>query len=243
MWMLFFVASFQSLAPGIELGDFTLAKKSAIADSRVVVARVDPKLVKLRLLSANVLGEGEKTAAEWAKAHDLSVVINASMFEPGGASTGYMRALGKENGAWSKDKAVLAFDTGAAHIFDRSCDPPPERATMVQNIRMLGCNGENVWAASKKKWSTACVGEDKRGRLLFIHVRSPLDVHDLIDELKALPLDLVRLMYVEGGPEASLFVRAGGKEMVRVGSYETGFNENDDNTVMWKLPNVLGVSR
>jgi hypothetical protein len=31
--------------------------------------------------------------------------------------------------------------------------------------------------------------------------------------------------------------------MVRVGSWETGFNENDDNANAWPLPNVIGVRR
>ena len=72
-------------------------------------------------------------------------------------------------------------------------------------------------------------------------MRSPLDVHDLIDRLKALPLGLVRLMYVEGGPEATLYLDAGGKQLVRVGSYEAGFNENADNHAHRDLPHVIGV--
>lgn len=46
---------------------------------------------------------------------------------------------------------------------------------------------------------------------------------------------------VEGGPEASLSIRAEGLRLDLSGSYETGFNENDDNRVQWRLPNVLVV--
>jgi hypothetical protein len=49
------------------------------------------------------------------------------------------------------------------------------------------------------------------------------------------------MMYLEGGPEASLHVATPGGPVRRVGSYETGFNENDGNTRYWSLPNVLGV--
>ncbi len=48
-------------------------------------------------------------------------------------------------------------------------------------------------------------------------------------------------MYLEGGPEASLHVQTPGKTVRRIGSYETGFNENDDNDRYWGLPNVIGV--
>ena len=29
--------------------------------------------------------------------------------------------------------------------------------------------------------------------------------------------------------------------MNEVGSYETGFNENDDNNSAWLIPNVIGI--
>jgi hypothetical protein len=50
-------------------------------------------------------------------------------------------------------------------------------------------------------------------------------------------------MYLEGGPEASLYVKDGDFEAMHIGSYETGFNENDDNHTFWALPNIIGVRR
>jgi hypothetical protein len=79
--------------------------------------------------------------------------------------------------------------------------------------------------------------------VLFIHARSPWDVHDFIDALQELPLGLRRAMYLEGGPEASLSLDAGGAAILRVGSWETGFNENDDNVRPWALPNIIGARR
>ena len=32
-----------------------------------------------------------------------------------------------------------------------------------------------------------------------------------------------------------------GSDVSRIGSYETGFVENDGNTAFWWLPNVIGV--
>ena len=108
---------------------------------------------------------------------------------------------------------------------------------------MIDCRGRNVWAPQPRKWSTACVGTDRRGRVLLIHARAPFATHDLVNALLKLPLGLERLMYVEGGPEASLYVRADGRAAVsEVGSFETGFFENDANRVFWPLPNVIAFS-
>jgi hypothetical protein len=52
-----------------------------------------------------------------------------------------------------------------------------------------------------------------------------------------------RAMYLEGGPEASLSLATSGRSFVQVGSWETGFNENDDNLRPWPLPNIIGVQR
>ena len=49
-------------------------------------------------------------------------------------------------------------------------------------------------------------------------------------------------MYVEGGPEASLYVKVGGEVVSEVGSFETGFFESDANQVFWPLPNVIGFA-
>ena len=107
---------------------------------------------------------------------------------------------------------------------------------------MLDCERKNAWAQQARRWSTAAVGIDAQGRVLFIHARSPWSTHDLIDILRELPLDLQRLMYVEGGPEASLFAKVGGRvELSAIGSFETGFWERDDNQRFWQVPNVIAV--
>jgi hypothetical protein len=61
--------------------------------------------------------------------------------------------------------------------------------------------------------------------------------------LLALPLGIVRAMHLEGGPEASLSIHAGGVDLDLCGSFETGFVPDDSNRVQWALPAVLGVAR
>jgi hypothetical protein len=60
----------------------------------------------------------------------------------------------------------------------------------------------------------AAVGTDAAGRVLLLHCRKPVSTHALVDALLAMPLGLKRLMYVEGGPQAALFVRVCGRTVV-----------------------------
>jgi hypothetical protein len=156
------------------------------------------------------------------------------------------------NPALTKDNAVLALDpvTGdlpAARIVDRGCEDfealRPQYRTLVQSIRMIDCRRNNVWSQQPRKWSTAAIGIDTHGRVLFLFTRSPYSTHDFIGMLLKLPLDLVRAMYVEGGPEAQLYVKAGSFELEKFGSFETGFFESDTNDRAWPIPNVVGVAR
>lgn len=246
-------AEWRALQPGFELGRFLSPRPSEVGDSSVSVVRIDPARFELRLLSAKLLEVDALPAPEWAARYGALAVVNASMFrEDGLTSIGHMRA-GKafNNRAWNKHNAVFVAqprDAGlpAAQILDRACEDAGARAksygVAVQNIRMLDCAGRNVWAQQPRRWSTAAVGQDGSGRILLIHARSPWSTHDLIDILLLLPLDLRRLMYVEGGPEASLYAKVAGRvELEAMGSFETGFFENDGNLRFWPLPNVLAV--
>ena len=49
-------------------------------------------------------------------------------------------------------------------------------------------------------------------------------------------------MYVEGGPEAQLYVSAGGREVELVGSHGSSFAGIENNYAL-PIPNVIGVRR
>jgi uncharacterized protein YigE (DUF2233 family) len=240
------------LEPGLELLVFDAPQKSFLGDSKIHVARIDPAKWRLRILTAGETGAPPMTAKEWAQTYGLRAVINAGMFHPGGQPVGHMKSrahVGQPR--IIKDRTVFAFDAldpalPPAQIIDRDCQDfdalRPKYAALLQSIRMVDCNRRNVWSQQKRRWSTAALGMDRKGRVLFIHARSPYSVHDFTDMLLALPLDLRNAMYLEGGPEATLYVKAGGMELERFGSFETAFSENDDNARAWPLPNVIGVA-
>jgi hypothetical protein len=60
--------------------------------------------------------------------------------------------------------------------------------------------------------------------MLWIHADQPRDMHTLIDELLALPLDLVAAQHLEGGHQAQLWIR-----------------DLDPDPRGYPLPNVLGL--
>ncbi len=135
-----------------------------------------------------------------------------------------------------------------ARFFGRGC---PEFDLMkiqrdyrivVQNYRILSCKGQPVRWASDKTHSTAAVAIDKSGHLVFAHLRAPYRTRDFATILADSRLGLTGAMYVEGGPEASLLLKAGDVELGVAGSYETDFLEDDSNRDFWDLPNVLGVA-
>lgn len=244
-------AGWQTLEPGLDLGMFD-GPPSAWARP-IVVLRIDPARFELKLMNASAPGEGAShTARGWVDRAGGVAAINASMYqEDYRTSVSLMRTRDHVNHSrLSKDKTVLAFDplSSGAHpvrLIDRDCHDfdaaRKEYGALVQSIRLVSCDRRNVWAPSARRFSTAAIGMDGQGRVLFMHARTPWPVHELVNALLALPIDLRQAMYVEGGPEAQLFVRSGGKEMQWVGGFEAA--PAAENTEAWPVPNVVVAVR
>jgi hypothetical protein len=247
--------TWEVLEPGLELGTAASPISSDAGDSRIRILRVDPTRFELQLLNSSASPDGTRhTANEWAKRNGLVAAINASLYQTDhSTSVSLMKSRTHTNNPrLSRHNAVLLFDRLDAtvppvQIVDRTCrdlgDVQGRYGSMVQSIRMVSCGRTNVWSQQPdKKWSTAAVGIDQDGKPLLIHVRSPLSTHDLIEALLALPLGLREAMYLEGGPEAQLYVNAGGRELEWVGSHGSSF-AGIENTYALPIPNVVGVRR
>ena len=244
----------EALEPGLEVGVFD-GPTTASGDGKITVVRVDPARFDLRLLNASAPGEGSlRSVRAWAERAGAVAAINASMYqEDYRTSVGLMRTREHVNRATlAKHKAVLAFEPLASgvprvRIIDRECEDFAAIAqgygSLVQSIRMVSCDRRNVWARSEQRFSTAAIGIDRAGRLLLVHARTPWTVHDLVNALLALPIGLARAMYAEGGPEAQLYVKAGGREMEFVGGFAAVADSAVDNRGAWPVPNVIAVVR
>ena len=243
----------QKLARGLELGIFNASLASEIGDSKVRVLRIDPQHYRLRLLNASATENGRPLSArQWSQQNDLVAAINASMYqEDYKSSVSLMRTRAHVNNPRvSKDMSILAFDRKVADvprvkIIDRQCEDleiwQKKYSTVVQSIRMISCNGKNVWTQQPQKWSTAAIGIDDQDRVLFIHVGSPYSTHDVIDIMKKLPLNLTRAMYTEGGPQAQLYIKIGDHEYEFVGHYAIEIKSNMKKLISRPVPNVVGI--
>ena len=247
--------SWKPLAGAIEYATVRLVPPSGSGDGVLHVVRIVPERSVFRMGLASLEGS-TRTAAEWADRNGFVAAINAGMYQTDGVSNvGFLRHGAHANNThWNSYQSVLAIGSMApshdgpqpqAVILDR--DSPDFKSqstgydTLVQNLRLIKGPGVNVWQTSSRRWSEAAIAMDRKGRILFLFTRTPHEMSDFNRRLLALPLEIVRAMHVEGGPEASLSVRGPGLRLDLAGSFETGFRENDSNGVQWALPNVIGV--
>ena len=237
----------QKIDEGLYFQEFYAPQKSKVGDSRISVVKMNPKIYTFDLLSASEFGK-KITAGEWGKEEGLVAVINAGMFLPDNKHIGYAKNFNHLD-----NKSVNKY--GAFFL----CNPKEDNLPLVQIVgkngfdnlkekyntvvqNMFVINEKKIsWSKSSKIWSMAVLGADDKGNVLFIHSRSPYSVHDFAAILQALPLSIRNAMYLEGGPEASLYLSAKGVRFEKFGSSETGFNENDYNSRAWPLPTVIGA--
>jgi hypothetical protein len=248
------IGKWQKVAPGLELGRFPSAEKSKLGSSIISVLRISPQQYSFRLLCSSQYGRRNRTVKEWSREFGLVAAINASMFQRDGfTSTGLMKNYGHANNPKLNPnyKSILVFNPAAPNLpevqlLDLQCDNfgalRKKYNTVVQNLRMISCRRENVWSPQDRRWSMVSLGVDGKGNVLFVFTRFPYSVNEFINILLGIKIDVQRAMYLEGGPPASLYLRTGQMEMELWGSFETGFNENDENDSFWPVPNAIGIS-
>lgn len=233
--------------------------RPAVAPARPVTSpcftlvRADPRRYPLRLLAARTVGGGRRTLPRWAAEFGLIGLVNASMYREDDHSTGLLVAAGQAMTETDNREmgGYLAFDPvrpadPAVTIAGRSCpgfDLDALRGryrSIVQDYRLLDCDGGPIAWKDEKVYSAAALGLDGAGNIVFVTSRPPHRMADFAALLASPEVGLRAALYVEGGPEASLFVRSGGRTFEEIGSYETGFQEDDGNREFWPIPNVVG---
>jgi hypothetical protein len=251
MTAILMLVTWTALAPGVEHAAVRLDDKPSHGDGLLQVVRVDPKVATVELGLASQEGPN-RSAAAWVDRKRWLAAINAGMYQNDHkANVGYCKhGPHMNNPRWNVYESVLALDPiekglPRAVILDRDAPDFAQQSakykSLVQNLRLIKGPGVNVWQPNSRRWSEAAVAMDKQGRILFLFTRTPYEMVDFNKRLLALPLEIVRAMHVEGGPEASLSVRGKGLKLDLAGSYETAFVENDGNGSQWDLPNVIGV--
>lgn len=248
------VISWKKVDEGLFVTEFVPIKKSNIGDSKITIVKIAPKYYTFKLINAKEKDSQSGTAKDWCEKEKLIAAINAGMFlQDGLTNVGYMKNYSFINSSkLNKYNTILAFsrrvsDVPEIQIIDLKSQDWNLLKTKYncysQGIRMIDKNQKNCWSQQNRKWSMVVIGIDKNGNALFIFTRSPYSVHDFINIILNLPISIYNAMYLEGGPEASLYLSHNGCEIEKFGSYETGFYESDDNNEAWPIPNVIGITK
>lgn len=242
--------SWRTLAPGMDLAELEHTQDGTL---RITVLRIDPDLYDFDLYSATWEGGGPLSLKQWGASFQLVAGINAGMFQQDGlTNTGFMRRGTQINNPRLGDRLGSAFVSGPrkaglprAAVLDRSQDDwetlLPLYDNVVQNFRLLGPNGSQLWPEHGATHSIAAVGLDAKGHILFLHSRSASTVHRFVSALIASPdLALVTAMYVEGGAQAELMIRL--PEFSRIWAGQSPVDLLfAPGAVEIPLPNILGV--
>jgi len=67
-------------------------------------------------------------------------------------------------------------------------------------------------------------------------------MYNLNNTLIDLPINIECAQHLEGGPEASLYLKYKDVELKYIGSYETSFWDNSNND-FWPIPNIIGITK
>jgi uncharacterized protein YigE (DUF2233 family) len=236
------------LQNGLEISEYKVSQKSIYDNSTITILKIDPEKYSFLLFN-----EQMKTVEQTAKENNLVATINAGMFQRNYKNMGYMKNYENYNNPMrNKDKAILAFNrkddsVPRVQIIDTEHQDWNELKTKyhsyAQSIRMIDLKQKNVWSLQDKMWSVACIAMDRKGNVLLIHCRSPYKMHDFINIMLQSPYNIRNMMYLEGGPEASLYIETDIAIQRRVGSYETSFREDNANNSYWYIPNTIGIRK
>lgn len=243
------------LADGIAVCETDAPILSKISDSKLTIVKIDPTKFDFYLLTATEYGKQSRTVVEWADSFNLNIALNAGMYElsNGLINRGYMKNYQHCNNpnfnpAYNSMIALNPVDSMDSRfaILDLKCETwdnvKGEYHCFAQGMRMIDCNGAALgWNKRKQSCSMLVAATDPYGNIYYIYSRSPYTHNEMISFLVGMPFELTNAIYLEGGPETSLYIKVGDTVIEKFGSYVSETYPNDDNDHFWKLPNVIGM--
>lgn len=249
-------APWSRLDQGLSLGEFSVNPDPSGKGCGITILRIDPLFYDFRLLAASEHDRRARTISRWTEDFSLVAAINASMYQGADPlkSTGYMRNYGHNNNPNINRSfgAFMAFNPGdpllpQVQIIDRRLqqdwkDIIGKYHSVVQNYRMVSFGRKIGWPRQSPRHGTAAIAVDAAHHVMFILSRVPFSTHDLIHTLLSLPINIQSAMYVEGGPQAALHLRAGPRKMTWIGICEANFVA-PGHVFEFEIPNVIGISK
>lgn len=200
-------------------------------DGSLIVVRADPLITPLSLINSPA-GSADNVATIAANEY-LDVVINAAMFGTDYVtSIGYMRNYENVNNPRfsAKLRGFLLFnpkDPKSPAVKIGGKEDIGAYHTAFQTYRMWDADKGILWNKGASIYHhVGLVGVDDKSRILFFYHSRLVDVHDLVEKILSLKLNLTGLLYLDGGNHAALFL-----------SPELG----QEHATWLVLPNLLGI--
>jgi len=247
-----------TLTDGLQYVELDAPEKSVVNDSKLTILKVDTWKFDFQFLTASEHGKRLRTAEEWAKEFDQNIIINAGMYNYNKvhSNKGYMKNYNHLN---NPDKSGYYNAILAMHPKDKLKPPfkiidityqdwakvKTQYFSLCQGMRMIGQEGEGMAYSKRPDQSCSMVltATDNVGNLYIIYTRSPYTHLAMIGFLQGLPLNIRTTVYLEGGPETSLYVNTGDTVIAKYGSYVSNTCDNDDNDHFRKIPNVIALRK
>jgi hypothetical protein len=248
----------QHIEKGLSAAVVNAPKITRISDSKVTILKIDPKFFKFELVAATEHDSLQRSVKEWSEMKGLVAAINAGMYglDRHLLNMGYMKNYNHVNNPKIKDnyKAMAVFNPventlPPFQIIDLANQDwnnyKNSYNSFSQCMRMIDNKGKAVeWIQKyKMRCSMSVLAVDKDGNVLFIFTRTPYTPNEFSKFLLSLPIGIHSAMYLEGGPEASLYVNTGNTVIEKFGSYVSRTYAHDRNDKFRKMPNVIGIRR
>jgi hypothetical protein len=249
------VDPWRNLQPGLELGNFMTPLETTQNDFHIQILKIDPEFFEIKLYCYSEFKDKQRTLSQWAEDFQLTAVINGGMFAKDlSTSVGYLKSGNHLNnpGLHPKYNAILTCDPLSKNvppfkIIDLTCENlalwHDQYRSFLQSYRMISCRQKNVWQPQEQGWSIAALGIDQSGNLLMIYSHLPYPVHDFIEMLLKLSLNIHAAMYLEGGIQAGLYI-SNSDDLLKNSKLDGPKSlptHNGNNHFV--IPNVIGVKR
>ena len=247
-----------NLMDGLQYAELDAPEKSVVNDSKLTILKVDVQKFDFDFLTASEHGNQARTAPEWAQEFDRNIIINAGMYKYNKTQSnkGYMKNYNHLNNPVRNNyyNALLAMhpkdpQKPAFEIIDTYQKDWEKIKTqyhsVCQGMRIINDKGEGMAFTKRPDQSCSMIlaATDTEQNLYFIFTRSPYTHLNMIKFLQGLPLNIRTTVYLEGGPETSLYLNTGDTVIAKYGSYVSNTCDNDDNDHFRKMPNVIALKR
>lgn len=245
----------KELLPGLYYTEIHLPYNIHISDRKLTILKINPQYYESNIYASLAIDSIKRTISQWANNFNLNIAFNAGMYSLTDTyqSIGYLKSNDSiVQSVWKDNFYVLA-------LFQPTCNSvlPFDMIDManeshdsvlrcyssaVQSIRMIDCFGKQVvWKPKRLIYSSMIVlGEDVEHNAIVAFTRTPLSANQMSHLLVNLPLNIRTTMYLEGGPEACLYVSTDDTLILKNGSWVSQTFPTDTNTQYWDLPQIIG---